>query len=152
QESFFDRAGLPELEVEPLDPGAAGHLVAECFPTLAPGVRDRILVEAQGNPVVLLGVPPWLTRAQRSGLQALPVALPVGGRLQALFASRIEQLPDSARELLLLMGLDGTGELRLLRTGAGDGGWLEQLAAAEQAGLAYIDEETRRPAFRHPLI
>jgi len=41
EESFFDRLGLPELEVEPLDPEAAGHLVDEFFPMLAPSVRGR---------------------------------------------------------------------------------------------------------------
>jgi DNA-binding CsgD family transcriptional regulator len=152
EESFFDRIGLPELEVEPLDPEAAGHLIDQRFPMLAPSVRGRILNEAQGNPLALMELPRWLTDAQRRGCEALPLALPVGRRLPTLFAPRIGQLPGRSRQLLLLMALDGTGELRLLEMGAGDGGWLEHLAAAEQAGLAYIDEGTRRPAFRHPLI
>jgi DNA-binding CsgD family transcriptional regulator len=152
EESFFDRVGLQELEIEALNGEEAGGLIDERFPMLAPSVRERILDEAQGNPLALLELPWWLTDEQRRGLALLPVALPVGRRLQALFAPRIGRLPDQSRQLLLLMGLDGTGELRLLDMGPADGGLLEHLAAAEREGLAYIDERTRRPAFRHPLI
>ena len=51
---FVDHAGLPELEVLRLDDVAAGQLLDSRFPELAPAVRERILVEAQGNPLALL--------------------------------------------------------------------------------------------------
>jgi predicted ATPase len=38
-ESFFERAGLPEHEVRPLDEEAAGDLMSARFPALAPRVR-----------------------------------------------------------------------------------------------------------------
>lgn len=152
EESFFDRVGLPELELRPLDAEAAGSLVDARFPTLAPNVRDRILAEAQGNPLALLELPAVLSDAQRTALEALPAALPLGRRLQALFASRVRELPAPSRQLLLLMALDGTGELRLLNTTAAGSSWLEHLGAAEKARLSYVDEATHRPAFRHPLI
>ena len=152
EESFFDRVVLPELELRPLDAQAAGSLVDARFPTLAPNVRDRMLAEAQGNPLALLELPAVLSDAQRTALEALPAALPPGRRLQALFASRVRELPAPSRQLLLLMALDGTGELRLLNTTAAGSSWLEHLGAAEKSRLAYVDEATRRPAFRHPLI
>jgi hypothetical protein len=67
-----------------------------------------------------------LTGAQRAALAALPAVLPLHGRRQALFTSRVSSLPDAARWLLLLSALDGTGDLRVLsivektgRAGAG---------------------------------
>jgi DNA-binding CsgD family transcriptional regulator len=148
EESFFDRAGLPEFELQPLDDDAATSLVGARFPALAPGVRERILVEAQGNPLALLELPLALSRAQRAALQALPSALPLGRRLQTLFASRINDLPEPTRQLLLLMALDGTGDIRVLALG---GPQFEDLAAAERAGLASVDEGSHQSAFRHPL-
>jgi len=152
EESFFDRVGLPELELRPLDAEAAGSLVDARFPVLAPNVRDRILAEAQGNPLALLELPAVLSDAQRTALEALPAVLPLGRRLQALFASRVRELPAPSRQLLLLMALDGTGELRLLDTAAAGSSWLDHLGPAEKARLVYVDETNHRPAFRHPLI
>jgi DNA-binding CsgD family transcriptional regulator len=152
EESFFDRAGLPELEIEPLDDEAASSLVTARFPLLAHGVRERILVEAQGNPLALLELPAALSGAQRGALRALPSALPLTRRLQALFTSRITELPAQTRQLLLLIALDGTGDVRVLHAGTAGGSGFGDLAAAEQVGLAYVDRATHRPAFRHPLI
>ena len=55
--SFFDRGGLPELEVQPLASDAAAALVDDRFPTLSPRVRQRLLEDAQGNPLALLELP-----------------------------------------------------------------------------------------------
>src|SRR6185295_17811505 len=75
-----------------------------------------------------------------------------GRRLQAIFGSRITELPPPTRQLLLLMALDGTGDARVLQAGTGPNAGLRDLAAAEQARLAYVDEATHRLAFRHPLM
>jgi DNA-binding CsgD family transcriptional regulator/tetratricopeptide (TPR) repeat protein len=151
-QSFFDRVGLPELDLRPLNHDAASNLLESRFPILAPAVRERILTEAQGNPLALLELPAALSDAQRIAIHALPDALPLSRRLETLFASRITALPAPSRQLLLLMALDGTGELRLLNTTVPGGAWLEHLAMIEQARLVYVDEITRRPIFRHPLI
>jgi len=147
---FFDHVGLPELEVPRLDDLAAGWLLDRRFPDLAPGVRERILVEAQGNPLALLEFPLALTPAMRASATALPLTLPTGHRLQALFGTRITELPPGTRQLLLRMALDGTGDMRVLEARADAG--FRDLAAAEQARLAYVDEATHRLAFRHPLM
>jgi DNA-binding CsgD family transcriptional regulator len=151
EESLFDRVGLPELQLQPLDLEAAGRLLDARFPMLASSVRDRILTEAEGNPLALLELPAALNEAQRLAIDELPAALPLGRRLNGMFASRLRQLPAEARHLLLLMAFDGTGECQLMKTTAA-GPWLEHFAAAEQAGLAKVNETTHRPAFRHPLI
>jgi DNA-binding CsgD family transcriptional regulator len=149
---FFDRGGLPELEVAPLDDVAARQLLDSRFPGLAPAVRERILVEAQGNPLALLELPDALSPGMRTSAAALPSALPLSRRLQTLFGSRISELPPRTRRLLLLMALDGTGDVRVLDGGAAPNVGFHDLAAAEQARLAYVDPVTHRLAFRHALI
>lgn len=148
EESFFDRAGLPSHEVPPLADDAAAALVAHRFPALAPSVGRRLLAEARGNPLALLELPIALSDRQRSGLGRLPDVLPLSGRLQAAFESRIRPLPQPVRRALLLSVLDGTGSLRTLaalRAGA------DVLVPAERAGLITVDERAGRVAFRHPL-
>ena len=143
--SFFERGGVPHHDVQPLDTTAATALIEARSPSLAPRVRERLLAEAQGNPLALLELPVALSGPQRSGT-AVPELLPLSRRLQAVFASRVEALPDATRLLLLYAVLDGTGDLRVLASAG-----MEDLAHAEQAGLVYVDAATGRLAFRHPL-
>lgn len=143
--SFFERGGVPHHDVQPLDTTAATALIEARSPSLAPRVRERLLAEAQGNPLALLELPVALSGPQRSGT-AVPELLPLSRRLQAVFASRVETLPAATRLLLLYAVLDGTGDLRVLASAG-----MEDLADAEQAGLVYVDAATGRLAFRHPL-
>jgi DNA-binding CsgD family transcriptional regulator len=149
---FFDHVGLPELEVPRLDEEAAGQLLDSRFPGLGSTVRRRLLAEAQGNPLALLELPGALRPGMRASASALPSALPLSRRLQALYASRITELPPRTRQLLLLMALDGTGDMRILEGGAAPNAGFRDLTAAEQARLAYVNQATRRLAFHHPLI
>jgi DNA-binding CsgD family transcriptional regulator/tetratricopeptide (TPR) repeat protein len=149
---FFDHAGLPELEVPRLGDEAARQLLDSRFPELTPTVRQRILAEARGNPLALLELPVALSPAMRASARALPSALPLSRRLQVLFGSRITELPQRTRQLLLLMALDGTGDPRILEEGAAPNAGFRDLAAAEQARLAYVDQATYRLEFHHPLI
>lgn len=149
---FFDHTGLSELEVRRLDDAAAGQLLDSRFPGLAPAVRHRILVEAQGNPLALLELPVALSPGMRASAMALPSALPLSRRLQALYGSRIAELPSRTRQLLLLMALDGTGDMRIVDGGAAPDDGFGELAAAEQARLAYVDRAAHQLAFYHPLI
>jgi len=150
--SFFDRAGLPEHELAPLDEAAADELMRSRYPALAAFVRDRLLREAQGNPLAVLELPAALSGSQAAALETLPEVLPLSRRLEELFASKVAQLSPGARRLLLLTALDGTGDLRVLAAGGDWESGLGELTSAEQAGLAYIDEPTHRVAFRHPII
>jgi DNA-binding CsgD family transcriptional regulator len=149
-ESFFERAGLAQHELGPLDDQAASGLLCSRFPELAPRVIQRVLAEAHGNPLALLELPAALSGAQRAAAVALPAVLPLSRRLQSLFASRASALPAPARWLLLLAVLDGSGDLRTLQAAAGQQ-QIEDLAPAEQAGLVRVDDRTGRLVFRHPL-
>ncbi|MFF1338293.1 ATP-binding protein [Streptomyces sp. NPDC058290] len=153
--SFFDRGGVTTHHLQPLDPAAAEKLVRDRFPALTPRVRTRLLSEAQGNPLALLELPIALNGTRRAPA-TIPDVLPLGRRLQTLFAARIEALPPETRLLLLYAVLDGTGDLHTLQaathtaTGTGPTG-IENLAPAERAGLVYVDDTTGRLTFRHPL-
>ena len=149
-EGFFERAGLPHHELGPLDDEAADRLVSSRFPKVARPVRQRVVAEAQGNPLALLELPAALSGPQRAAAEELPAVLPLSRRLQALFASRVSDLPAPTHRLLLLAVLDGTGDLRILQAVAGQQE-MDELAPAEQAGLVHVDDPTGRLVFRHPL-
>ena len=150
-ESFFDRAGLPSYELEPLDDAAAMSLLAERFPALAPRVRARLVAEAQGNPLALLELPIALRDASPARRRLADV-LPLTARLEAVFASRIRALPAPTIALLLIAVLDGTGDLRVLEAAAPEESGLNDLAAAERARIVHIDGSAAQLTFRHPLI
>jgi predicted ATPase len=75
--SYFDRAGIAEYELKPLDDDAAAELVATAFPDLGALVLSRVLDAAQGNPLVLLELPQALGEARRSATEPLPLVLPL---------------------------------------------------------------------------
>ncbi len=149
---FFENAGLPELELRPLDDGAANELLSLRFPELTAEARQRVLAEARGNPLALLELPPALRDAAVAGPPGLSPLVPMSRRLQALFAAHVGGLPARAQRLLLLAALDATGDLRILGALGKSSDGLEELAVAERSQILYVDASTHRLAFRHPLI
>lgn len=149
--SFFERGGLPELEVPPLSDDAAAALVEDRFPTLSSRVRQRLLADAQGNPLALLELPIALGGRRPAGAPAALTHPPLSRRLQSLFASRIRNLPDATRGQLLLAALEGSGDLRIVRDAAAAELGTQALDAAERARLIHVDTGAGRLAFRHPL-
>jgi DNA-binding CsgD family transcriptional regulator len=152
EDSFFDRAGLPTLSVGPLTEEAASELLHKHYPALAARTRQRLLADAAGNPLALLELPAALTSSQRAG--KLPSVLPLGRRLQDLFAHRIRDLPGSTRSVLLLAALDGSGDLAVLDAAARvaePAADLDDLAPAERMHVVSIDSSRGKLAFRHPL-
>ena len=141
---------IEECELPSLDDSAAHDLLRARFPMLTPRARDRLVEEAQGNPLALLELPPALSGPRRGTHDALPETLPLTERLQSLFATRIKPLAAPARDLLLLASLDGTGDWNVLRAASGDPA-LAQLAPAEDAGLLTLSDDDHRLVFRHPL-
>lgn len=142
----------PSYELTPLDDDAATRMVADVFPDLAPAVRQRIVTEARGNPLALLELPAGLTDRQRSARAALPAILPLTRRLGAALIPRVSALSAADRQLLLLVALDGSANLDLLRGKTAGQCVIDDLAQAELAGLVQVDEATHRVVFSHPLI
>jgi DNA-binding CsgD family transcriptional regulator len=153
EESLLDQAGLPTRLVPPLTDTAADTLLVGRYPALSPRVRQRLLTEAQGNPLALLELPAALQQhpAATDAGAPLPAVLPLSGRLQATFAARVQPLPPQTRHLLLAAVLDGTGDLAILDAVAGQPA-AAALAPAERTGLIRVDHGGSRVTFRHPLI
>ncbi|GIH92925.1 AAA family ATPase [Planobispora siamensis] len=137
-------AGLPELHLHGLDRTAAAGLLS---PDMSPDVRERIIEEAQGNPLALIELPAALTAGQRAGRLNPVEVIPVTGRVQEAFEARIRSLPEPAQEALLVLAADGRGTLGgLVRAGVSPA----DLEPAERARLITVDDAGA--AFRHPLI
>lgn len=117
-ESFFERAGLPELTVSPLDDRAAADLVGTRFPLLAGRELRRVLAQAQGNPLALLELPAALDDSRGSAGVVLSEVLPLSRRLQDLYATRVAEMPAPTGRLLLLAALEDSGDLPVLRAAA----------------------------------
>jgi DNA-binding CsgD family transcriptional regulator len=143
---------IPGYEVAPLDDDACIRLLAARFPELAPRVRRRIVTESQGNPLALVELPAALSLRQRMAHAPLPAVLPLSRRLRALLGPRISALPVTARYLLLLAVLEGSGKLSLLRAASAPVCEIDELASAERAGLVRVDETTSRVIFAGPLL
>jgi DNA-binding CsgD family transcriptional regulator len=150
-ESFFGHRELLLYELQPLDHDAAAGLIDARFPALGYKARQRVLAEAQGNPLALVELSAAMSNTRFALSHVLPAVFPLGQRLQAVFAARVRGLPAATRQVLLLAALDGTGDLGVLLAARGGVG-LDDLLPAERAELLRLDEGSRRVAFRHPLV
>ena len=147
-------AGVPELVLEPLSADASGALLDALYPDLSIVVRDRILVQADGNPLGLVELPSALGSERSSDEARLPEQLALTLRLERAFATRLRGLPDATRALLLVAAIDDRGSLaELLRAAtviARDAVGVEALGAAIAARVVVADETAIH--FRHPLV
>jgi AAA ATPase domain len=146
-------AGLQELLVEGLAEGDAQALLDSALTgPLDKRVRDRLVAEAEGNPLALLELPRGMTPVQLAGGFGLPGgAGSLTGRIEDSFRRRLDALPAQTRRLLLLGAADPSGDPSLVRRAADRLGLpVEEVAApAVEAGLAEFGARVR---FRHPLV
>jgi DNA-binding CsgD family transcriptional regulator len=147
----FDAPGLEELEVGGLDEQHAQALLrARLDRAVAPDVVERLLRTAHGNPLALLELPSALSDAQLDGVEPIVGPPPLRGAVEAAFGSRVAELPDAARRLLLLAAADDVGDLATVQVAAESLGLeLTDLDEAERRGLVRIDGGV---SFRHPLV
>ncbi|MFD7592930.1 AAA family ATPase [Kitasatospora sp. NPDC059812] len=147
--------GFPELRLTGLpEPDAARLLDHRAGPDLPAAVRERLLVEAAGNPLALAELP-IATGAQANipGSPApAPGGLPLTSRLLIAFHGQVTGLPPATQTLLLVAAAEETGELDVVLPAAAVLGVpAEHLGPAEESGLASVTPD-RRIAFRHPLL
>ncbi|MFE0146273.1 AAA family ATPase [Nonomuraea sp. NPDC059007] len=141
-------AGLPELVLRGVDRAAATALLPA---DLAPAVRERILDEADGNPLALLELPAVLTPEQRAGRLAPYTKIPVTSRVRQAFLGQITALPEAAQLVLAVLAADDTGSLGVvLRACEEFGAGIEDLESARRARL--VEVAGQEVSFRHPLI
>ncbi|TWP53994.1 AAA family ATPase [Lentzea tibetensis] len=142
-------AGLPELPLRRLDRTAAATLLDARAPGLPPAVRERVLAEADGNPLALVELP--LTAGQAGAGTAW---LPLTTRLVQAFAARVSGLPTSTRLMLLVAALNDGDLLTEVVDAAsladGERIGVDDLVPAIDGQLIDVDEE--RVWFRHPLM
>jgi len=107
--------GLPEIVIEGLVAADAGRLLDATIPALLdPRVRDRILGEADGNPLALLELPREERQIAVTGAFGPPVAMPLASRIEQGFVRQLEPFPADTRRLLLLAAAEPVGDVTLL--------------------------------------
>jgi DNA-binding CsgD family transcriptional regulator len=149
-----DLAGLEELTVSRLsDPDAQVLLAAVVPDRLDQRVRDRIIAEADGNPLALVEFSREITESGNlaGGFGVTPwVARPLADRVAERFLARVSGLPAATRRLLLVAAAEPLGDPVLLRlAGLRLGLSLDDLAPAEVEDLVRLGSHV---AFRHPLV
>ena len=150
EEGFFERGGLEQHHLLPLDEEESDALLASRYPALSPAVRRRVLDAAQGNPLALVELAPALSEPNAGDDGPVSTVMPLNRRLQRAFASRLAALQSPTRHALLLAALETSGSAGVLRAAVGED-LLEILASAEQAHLVQFDDLQSRLSFRHPL-
>jgi AAA ATPase domain len=73
-ELAFPASGLPELRLAGLSPGASQNLLTGQWPDLDAGLRERVLGDAQGNPLAIIEFARAADSATTSGQPVVPSA------------------------------------------------------------------------------
>jgi DNA-binding CsgD family transcriptional regulator len=135
---------LDRMAIEPLPDGDARALLDGA---IAPGVADRLVSTAAGNPLALLEIPGLLSDAQLAGREPLEDPLRPGTNVERAFAAAIEALPEPTRRALVIAAASSTRRLdAIARAGVS----LVDLEPAEEARIVTLTEGELD--FRHPLM
>ena len=147
----FEAAAVPELELSGLSQASAAAVLAARALGPAPAVRERLLAEANGNPLALIELPEGLSEAELAGWAPLPDAIPLSPRLEGVFRQRASRLPEAAQTALLIAAADTTGDMAAVLLAASALGLpSDALDPAEAVGLVRVTGQTI--TFRHPLV
>ncbi|HET7017966.1 MAG TPA: AAA family ATPase [Streptosporangiaceae bacterium] len=149
----FASAGLARLDVRALTDEEARTVLTRQANDLSSADRERVVREAQGNPLALVELPTAL-RAVAAGEELHPGYVPLTVRLERAFATRIADLPALTRDAVLVAAVDYADELPEILAAAsvlaGQPVTVAALEAAAAADLIRLDDLHLR--FRHPLV
>jgi len=143
--------GLPVQTLTGLGIDDARALLASQFRVpMDERIRDQIIAEARGNPLVLLELPQRVEPVELAGGFGLPDALSMPDRIEAVYRERLAGLPAETQRLLLVAAAEPLGDPVLLwraceRLGIGS----DAVVPAEAAGLLDLGVRLR---FCHPLV
>ena len=118
--------------------------------TVAPHVQEQLLALAEGNPLALLEAPAALSDDQLAGTEPFTEPLPVGPGLERMFGRKVDALPKGSGGASIAAANDQSDPATVTSALRRLGLKLEDLEAAETAGLIELDGLQVR--FRHPLL
>jgi DNA-binding NarL/FixJ family response regulator len=140
--------GADVLDLAPLGTDDARALLRASMPE---AVVRRVLETAGGNPLALLEIPAGLSRDELEGRAPIEGPVPPGATFERVLARRLEALPDSTRQALVVAAAaemrSGDVVVRALTAAGLD---LTALEPAEAAGIVAL--APGEVAFRHPLL
>src|SRR4051812_12084254 len=139
---------LERIAIEPLPEADARALLGE---QIAPGVAERLMATAAGNPLALLEIPGLLSPAQLAGRDPLEDPLRPGTGVERAFAAAVDALPPAPQRALLVAAAAGTRRLEVIARGLSHLGLgLVNLEPAEAARIIALSGGELE--FRHPLM
>jgi ATP/maltotriose-dependent transcriptional regulator MalT len=134
-----DDQAVTWIELQGLPDEAAHALLRSRAPDLSPGLHDRVIAQAGGNPLALVEFAKALSTTTY-GWSELDDALPMTARLERAFAARADELEPAARAIVDVAALD-------------DGDDFDQvLAAAAILYGAVVDRQDAQPAAELGLL
>ncbi|XVQ07722.1 ATP-binding protein [Spirillospora sp. CA-255316] len=150
------RTGFPVLPLAGLATAAVRDLLAGQGWSPPRRVVEKLTEHSGGNVLFLLELAGTGDTGQLSAMASTAMTIPLSDRLRDAFTDRLRDLPEPAREALLVVAADDTGRLELVlaamtRLGLG----ADALSAAQTARLITIGAPTASPdtlGFRHPLM
>jgi DNA-binding CsgD family transcriptional regulator len=145
-------AALPTLEVGPLAATAAEMLLnVRSAGKLAAPVVETLVGLAGGNPLALQELCDGLSAQQLAGQAAIVAPINVSTEAVLAFRRRIDELPETARQALLIAAAEGRGRVDQVVAALArcqlDAGAFDP---AEHQGLISIVGDSVQ--FRHPLV
>ncbi|MFI2364053.1 ATP-binding protein [Promicromonospora sp. NPDC019610] len=141
------------IELQGLVTDAADALLRSCAPGLSAALHDRVIAQADGNPLAIVEFAGAL-RAGTPGWTELDDALPMTLRLERAFAARADELQPVARAIVDVAALDEGDDLEEVVAAAailcGAAVGPDDVRPAVALGLLTVTGPTY--AFTHPLI
>jgi DNA-binding CsgD family transcriptional regulator len=148
---FADDRTITWIEVQGLAAADSAALLDSQAPHLTPALRDRILGQANGNPLALLEFAAAGQSGRRSGSDD---DLPMTRRLERTFVSRADELDPAARVIVDVAALNDGGDVTDVLAAAAilhpSAGHLAAMQPAVDLGLLTVAGETCR--ITHPLV
>jgi DNA-binding CsgD family transcriptional regulator len=150
RESAEELEHVPRLDLEGLRDDDAGALLDSAVRfMLDEQVRERIIVETQGNPLALLELPRGLNATDLAGGFGVLGVHALSGRIEQSYVRRLSALSDDVRLFLLVAAAEPIGDPLLLLRATSLLGVEVSVADTATDGLLAIAE---RVTFRHPLV
>ena len=147
----FER--LPTIQVGGLPDDAAADLLQSAAGTrLGPQVVDRVLADAGRNALALVEIGSSFTTEELAERAYRPEPMPVGRQLQQRYLQQVSALPADAREFVLLIAADGSGDRGRARQAAAEANIDADAAEAAAEAADLIGVSGNSMVFRHPLI